>query len=202
MMLYNKSRQILTILSLLVFGFHATAQTRIISSYEAEMDYAFGGGAYGLFAKINHQWTQKKIVNFQSGISSAFFIESNALTTSYYDRKGVLFDPHINANSGITFNLFKNKFQIGLDLFGGFYLLRRQGHYTSAVLNFTQDKYMYQESYFNWGTRLTLTYNLNERIGIQLTSNNSFNSWMIFHGTDYSKMFFGIGIIYRPKQNE
>jgi len=55
MKLYNKPGQILFAVLLLLFGFQASAQKNIVSSFETEMDYAFGGGAYGLFAKANHQ---------------------------------------------------------------------------------------------------------------------------------------------------
>lgn len=202
MKLYSNTKKTLLAVSLFLLGFHANTQNKLISSYEADLDYAFGGGAYGVFAKINHQWTNHQKVNFQSGISSAFFIESNALSTSDYDRKGVLFDPHLNANSGIIFNLINNKIDIGLDLFAGLYILRRQGTYSSSVLTFTEDEYQFQKSYFNWGTRLALTYNITERIGLQLTSNNSFNDWLIFHGNDYSKMYFGLGIKYNPISTE
>ncbi|MBK7573424.1 MAG: hypothetical protein IPI10_18145 [Bacteroidetes bacterium] len=132
----------------------------------------------------------------------ALFLESNAQTTSLYTRKGILFDPHLNATSGISCNLLKNKFHIGLNLFAGLYLLRRQGRYSSTVIHFTQDKYLYQATYFNWGARATLGYNLNERIAIQLSTNNSFNDWLFFHGTDHSKMFFGIGVIFYSKPGE
>jgi len=40
-----------------------------------------------------------------------------------------------------------------------------------------------------------LTFYLKKHIGLQLTAYNSFNDWMIFYGIDYSKLFFGIGII-------
>ncbi|HBS87096.1 MAG: hypothetical protein A2W91_02670 [Bacteroidetes bacterium GWF2_38_335] len=72
-------------------------------------------------------------------------MESNSLTSTIYVRKGVLYDPHFNLNSGITYVLINGKIQLGLDLFAGAYLLRRQGKYTSSHLNFTQDKYRYQK---------------------------------------------------------
>lgn len=175
------------------------AQMKLISSYEGEIDYAFGGGAYGLSVKVNHQWTEKPKFNLRSGVSGAYFIESNSLSTDMYDRKGVLFDPHANINSGFTLQLFKGKVQLGFDLYAGLYILKRQGKYSSDVIVFTQNKYSFQKTYFDWGSRISLAYKINEQIGLQLTVNKSFNDWSFFHGTDYSKLFYGLGIIFSPK---
>lgn len=198
----NKSLLLYFAITILIANNSLIAQNKVLSSAEGEFDFAFGGGKYGLFVKANHQWTNRENLNFQSGISTALFLQSNSLSTDIYERKGVLFDPHLNINSGILYSVFKNKFQIGLDIYSGFYFVRRQGRYSSSILNFTQDRYLEQKQYFDWGTRLTLSYFFNKQIGLQLSANNSFNTWMVFRGADYSKMFFGIGIIYRPTPKE
>jgi hypothetical protein len=187
---------------LVLCGLYSTSQQKIVSSCELELDYAFGGGAYGLLAKANHQWTNKDVLNVQSGISTDFFIESNGLSTYTYKRTGILFDPNLNAYTGVHLSLLKRKIGLQLDLFGGVYMIRRQGKYSSSSLVFVQDKYRHQKTYFNGGTRLTLAYNLNERMGLHLSANHSWVDWMLFSGTDYSKMFFGAGVMYHFRKPE
>jgi hypothetical protein len=199
MKLYSNSFKLVVTLLLTGLIIPSYAQKKLVSSYEAEMDYAFGAGTYGLFLKANHPWTQNSKFNWQSGISAAFFMESDALSTDIYERKGILFDPHANINSGFTFDFFQKKIRLGFDLYAGMYLLRRQGAYSSDLLVFTESSYMSQKTYFDWGSRISFAYNLSERIGLQLTLNKSFNDWSFFHGTDYSKLFFGFGILFYPK---
>jgi hypothetical protein len=196
---YNSTIGAIATFLLLLVNHVSIAQSKLISSYEGEFGYAFGAGTYGLSLKANHQWTGKPKFNWQSGISGAFFIESNSLSTDLYERKGILFDPHVNVNSGFTLLLFQNNVKVGFDLYAGMYLLRRQGEYNSDALVFTENKYMSQKTYFDWGSRISLAYNLNERIGLQLTVNKSFNDWSFFHGTDYSKLFYGLGVVLYPK---
>ena len=193
-----KKRIILLLLlgcPLLVFAQNKTGG-KIISDIETEATYGFGGGTYGLFIKISHNWLEKNDFKLRSGLSSAYFYKKDNLESSIYTRNGMTDDLHFNFHLGIAYFFLKQKAHVFFEPYLGYYYLRNKGEYQSTQIVFIDGAYHISQNLFDWGTRIGIAYSINEKIGIQFSMTNSFNDFEVFSGSESSKIYFGLGINY------
>lgn len=195
------------ILAIFICSASAWAQEGSTSPFlnSAELSYESGsaGGDYGLQFKVNHLWWAKGRTSFNSGLSFTSFWGSEKIDGTYSQTTGFTTDNHLRFYTGTTFKVLKRGFLSVEGYLGGY------NAYTKGTIKnegFGVDReYVSSQWSADFGSRLCVGYHITERIGLQLSINNSWkqlNSGLgplagIFAGEPDGKMSTGFGIRYR-----
>lgn len=185
--------------------------TNYIHSAETSFELGLGGANYGLQAKANHHWTESEHLTTMSSLSFSTFWSSIGNYTQYYpelvalsDITGFRTDNHLRIYSGVRLSLFKKrKFTLsGEGYFGGYHAYMNGSHFHER-LQINQD-YSASQFFFDYGTRFSIGYQINDKIGVNATLNNSFRQLnygyrvlpMIYQYNPDNKMSLGVGVIW------
>ena len=194
------------IFTVVLFSVIATAQKGerpFFQNTELSFELGSGGGEYGLQVKFNHYWTEAQKINLLSGISYSSFWASEKAEGTLTSSSGYTTDNHLRVYSGITGVFFK-KMYFSAEGYVGVYHAFTKGSFESEAFEVSRD---FRSSAFlaDYGSRLGIGYQLKERMGIQLTVNNSWRQVDsslgplagLFAGEPDGKLSVGIGVNYR-----
>lgn len=185
--------------------------TNYIHSVETSFELGFGGANFGLQTKANHHWIETENFTVMSGLSFSTFWSSIGNYTQYFpelaalsDISGFRTDNHLRVYSGVRLSLFKKK-KLSLSAegyFGGYHAYMNGNHFHER-LQINQD-YSASQFLFDYGTRLGIGYQINDKIGINATLNNSLRQLgygyrflpMIYQYNPDNKMSLGVGVMW------
>ena len=198
----------LSLITTLSFG---QESDKIFNSVESSFELGLGGAILGLQAKANHHWTESDRLTTMSSISFSTFWSSINNYTQYYpelsaltDITGFTTDNHLRIYSGVRLSLFKKKkLMLSAEGYFGGYNAYMNGNYYHERLQINQH-YSASQFLFDYGSRLGIAYQINDKIGINATLNNSLRQLnygyrflpMLYQYEPDNKMSLGIGIIW------
>lgn len=198
----------LNILTFIILSNIAIAQDGVkplINYTEMSVELGSGGGDYGLQFKVNHLWHETPKINVISGISYTTFWGSEKIDGQFSKTSGFTTDNHLRIYTGASISFFKKMF-FSIEGYVGGYHAFTKGNLENETFNINSD-FKSSELLFDYGSRLMLGYRIKERIGMQLSLNNSWNQVDsglgflagLFAGEPDGKMSFGIGVNYMFK---
>ncbi len=209
-------------LSLLVIGFglvalpaqgqSATAgsevnpdESRFLHSVGAELQLGYGGGPLGIMVQADRVWGFRKKLFYYSSLSFSSFTASEAYDESPVRITGFSTDNHLRLHFGGGVRFLKSmRLRLRLDVYGGMFHYWTRGRYFQSALGIERD-YRVSRLIMDWGTRLQLGYNINQKWGVQLSLTNSWKQAAfglgvpvgLLAGQPDGKASFGFGIRYR-----
>lgn len=199
----------LSLITTLSFG---QESSRFFNTAETSLELGFGGAIFGLQAKANHHWTESDRLTTMSSVSFSTFWSSIGNYTQYYpelaaltDITGFTTDNHLRIYSGVRLSLLKNrKLSLSAEGYFGGYNSYMNGNYFHERLQINQD-YAASQFFFDYGSRLGIAYQINNKISIQGTLNNSLRQLgygyrilpMIYQYNPDNKLSLGVCTIWR-----
>lgn len=207
------NKLIITTLFLLstVFGFGQQTD-KIINSLEVSFELGLGGAIYGTQVKANHHWIENDRLTVLSGLSYSTFWSPINTYTQYYpslsaltEIKGFTTDNHLRVYSGVQFSFFKKrKMNVSIEGYFGGYHAYMNGNYFHERLQVNQD-YKASQFFADYGSRLGLGYQINDKFGIRMTLNNSLRQLgygyklapTVYQYNPDNKMSLGVGVVIK-----
>jgi hypothetical protein len=212
----NKAmRKLLTLnlaLAFLLFANASIAQeNKIVNSLETSFELGLGGANFGLQAKANHHWKEFQHLTIMSGLSfntywssienyTQYFPELDALT----DITGFNTDNHLRVYSGVRWSLLRSKkLLLSSEIYFGAYHAYMNGSHYHERLQINQD-YSASQLFFDYGTRFAFGFQVNDKLTIQATLNNSLRQLgygyrllpTLYQFNPDNKIGLGIGVVW------
>lgn len=185
--------------------------TDLVHSLETSFELGLGGANYGLQVKANYHWTETERLTTMSSLSFSTFWSSIGNYTQFYpelaalsDISGYNTDNHLRVYSGVRRSYFKKKkLMLSAEGYLGVYHAYMNGSHFHERLQINQD-YSASQLLFDYGTRLGIGYQINDKIGINATLTNSLRQLgygyrvlpMLYQYSPDNKMSLGIGAIW------
>ena len=154
---------------------------------------------------MNHLWHETAKIKVISGISYSTFWGSEKIDGEFSKTNGFTTDNHLRIYTGSSVSFLK-KMSFSIEGYIGGYHAFTKGNFKNETFGINRD-FKSSEFLFDYGSRMMLGYKIKERLGIQLSLNNSWKQTDsglgflagLFAGEPDGKMSFGIGVNYKLK---
>lgn len=182
-----------------------TSSTKIINSYDVEIQYGIGAGIYGGTGKVNHWWVEKNNFRLQSGLQIGTYFVPEGFVTENQTVTGFMSDTHLQFHTGIEQSFFqKQRIYLFAEMYAGIYNVYTNGSFKQPELNIDR-RYTNNEFLADYGSRIGFGYRVKEKWGIHLSISNSWRRIdsgigviaALLSGVPDGKMTIGIGLNYR-----
>lgn len=182
-----------------------TPSTKIINSYDVEIQYGIGAGIFGATGKVNHYWLERNKLKLQSGLQLGIYYVSEGFVTENQTVTGFMSDAHLQFHTGLEQSFFqKQRIYLFAEMYVGVYNVYTNGSFKQPALNIDR-KFTNNEFLADYGSRFGFGYRVKEKWGVHLSISNSWRRIdsgigviaALLSGVPDGKMTIGIGLNYR-----
>ena len=174
-----------------------------IQSIEAGYEAGSGGGNIGLLIKANKNWLALERLSFHSSVAVSPFYGSENFTSNRSSSNGYSLDTHLRFYTGLGNNIRARRIYWKVEAYLAYFHAMTRGTYTQESLSISRE-YSTSEWAPDYGSRISLGYQLNSHWGLQLALTNSWKQIGaglgplagLFAAEPDGKMSLGIGFCY------